>query len=70
MATGMMRDHTASNYPPSECILQRHILHCVVVFTADAKYGREISSPVGGTQAQQPQAQQQGSLKLMDTTML
>jgi len=41
-----------------------------VVFTADAKYGREISSPVGGTQAQQPQAQQQGSLKLMDTTML
>ncbi|XP_065909406.1 protein lingerer-like isoform X2 [Dysidea avara] len=43
MATGMMRDHTASNYPPT-----------------DAKYGREISSPVGGTQAQQPQAQQQG----------
>lgn len=64
MATGMMRDHNASNYPPSECVPPATFV-VTLLLAADAKYGREIASPAGGTQAQQlPQAQhqQQGSL--------
>lgn len=66
MGTGMMRDHTTSNYPPGKyyVMMMSSIVLWMYFPTADAKYGREISSPVGSTHGQQgqqaAQAQQQG----------